>query len=174
MWQSDWDYECQNPRLRRLRCSVWEVSVTSQSKPGRKNGIWKIVISKIWIELMESRWSSSGKHFQVSLHWAFSKRCKKLWLNYSVNLSISKEGSSSCQCTTTLYGENEETQKNVRRILADSRSDVGHVWDLDQRRNGTELILINQMENGTRLLNEWCSTLQKAVILSFVPWKEEN
>ena len=26
-------------------------------------------------------------------------------------------------------------------------------WDLDQIRNGTELILINQMETGTRLLN---------------------
>ena len=29
----------------------------------------------------------------------------------SVNLSSSKEGSSSCQCTTTLKGENKETQK---------------------------------------------------------------
>ena len=28
----------------------------------------------------------------------------------------SKEGSSSCQCTPTLYGENKETQKNVRKI----------------------------------------------------------
>ena len=66
-------------------------------------------------------------------------------------------------------------QNNVRRILsqlrnmfADSRSDVGHFWDLDQRRNGTELTVINQMENGTRLLNEWCSTLQNPVILYFV------
>ena len=78
-----------------------------------------------------------------------------------MNLSSSKIGSSSCQCTTTLYGENEETEKNVRQILlqlrlmfADSRSDVGHCWDLDQRRNGAELILKNQMEIGTRLLNE--------------------
>ena len=53
------------------RCSVWEVSVTNQSKLGRTtlNGIWKIGISKIWIELMESQ--------------------------------------SSCQCTTTLFVENE-------------------------------------------------------------------
>ena len=28
------------------------------------------------------------------------------------------------------------------------------IWDLDQRRNGTELILINQMEIGTKLLKE--------------------
>ena len=47
--------------------------------------------------------------------------------------------------------------KNVRRILlrlwimlADSRSDVGHFWDVDQRRNGTEPILVNQVENGTK------------------------
>ena len=98
--------------------------------------------------------------------------------------SSSKEGSSSCQCTTTLYEENEETQKNVRWILlqlrimlADSCSDVGHFWELDQRRKFTEIVLINQMETGTRLLNEGCSTLQKAVILYFVPpapWKEDN
>ena len=30
----------------------------------------------------------------------------------------------------------------------------GHFWDLDQRGNGTGLILTNPMENGTRLLNE--------------------
>ena len=61
---------------------------------------------------------------------------------------MSKTGSSSYQCTTTLYGENKETQKSVninqlwlRIMLADSRSDVGHFWDLYQRRNGTELLL---------------------------------
>ena len=41
-----------------------------------------------------------------------------------------------------------------RIMLADSCSDVGHFLDLDQRRNGTELFLMNQMETGTRLLNE--------------------
>ena len=35
---------------------------------------------------------------------------------------------------------------------ADSCSDVGHFWDLDQGRNGTELFLINLVETGTRLL----------------------
>ena len=30
---------------------------------------------------------------------------------------LSTEGSSSCQCATTLYGENKETQENVFRIL---------------------------------------------------------
>ena len=88
------------------------------------------------------------------------KRNKHLWQKYSVNLSNSKTGSSSCQCTTILCGEKKETQKNILRImlrlrimLADSCSDVGHVWCLDQRRIGTELTLINQMETGIRLLN---------------------
>ena len=50
-------------------------------------------------------------------------------------------------------------------------------WDMDQRRNGTELALINPTGPGTKLPNEWCSTLQKAVIQNFVPpapWKEES
>ena len=43
-------------------------------------------------------------------------------MNYSVNLSSSKVGSSSYHCTTTLYGENEETQKNVSLILLQLRN----------------------------------------------------
>ena len=71
------------------------------------------------------------------------------------------KGSSSSQCATTLYGENKETQKNVntlhrqlRIMLADSGTDIGQLWDLDQRRNGAELILKNQMETETRLMNK--------------------
>ena len=99
------------------RCSVCEVWVTNQSKPGRTklNVIWKIAISRIWIESMESRWTSSGKSFQDSLYWAFLKEIRKFMTELQCELeSSSKEGSSSCQCTTTLYEENEETQKNVR------------------------------------------------------------
>ena len=89
---------------------------------------------------------NKSNNSQDSPHWAFSKRFKKWWLIFFVNLSSSKEGSSSCQCTTTFYGENEETQQNVRRILlklrvilADSRSNVGHFGGLDQRRNVRDL-----------------------------------
>ena len=42
----------------------------------------------------------------------------------------------------------------LRIMLADSCLDVGHFGDLDQRRNGMVLILINQTEMGTRLLKE--------------------
>ena len=185
MWHSDRDYECQNLCLRRLSALTgkyqWPTSRSLEKQNQMVFGTRYLKdLNRTHWEPMEFEW----KYSQDSLQWASSKRFKNIWLNYSVSLSSSKEGSSSCKCTTTLYGENKETQKNDRRILlqlrimlADSRSDVGHFWDLDQRRNGTELILINQMENGTRLLNEWCSTLQKAVILSFVPpapWKESN
>ena len=76
-----------------------------------------------------------------------------------MNLSSSKAGSSSCQCTLTLYGENEETKKNVLRILfklqsmlEDSRRDIGGVGCLDPKRNGMEPILINRMGNRIKLM----------------------
>ena len=39
-----------------------------------------------------------------------------------MNQSNSKEGSSSCQCTMILNGENEETKKIVLRILSKLQS----------------------------------------------------
>ena len=58
----------------------------------------------------------------------------------------------------TLHGEETETQKRVFRILlklrsmlAGSLAVVGHSWDLDQKRNGTGPILMNQTEIGTEL-----------------------
>ena len=62
------------------RCSVWEVSVTNQSKPGRTrlNGIWKTRclkdLNRIDGEPMEFEW----KYSQDSLHSALSKRFKNL------------------------------------------------------------------------------------------------
>ena len=62
-------------------------------------------------------------------------------------------------------------------MLEDSREDTGHCQGLDPRRNGTEPMSTNLMENWRKMLEAWCSTLPKAVILCFVPaapWKEEN
>ena len=84
-----------------------------------------------------------------------------------MNLSSSTTGSSSCQCTTTLCGEIQQTQKSVFRILiqlrsmlTDSLAVVGLSWDLDQKRIGTEPILTNQMEIGTELQKCWCSNTE--------------
>ena len=54
---------CWLTELFSLQLHVCEVSVLNQSKHGkaRLNGLWKHVISKIWIESTGSRWSSSGK-----------------------------------------------------------------------------------------------------------------
>ena len=130
------------PMSLQTRCSVWEVSMTNQSNPGRtkSNGIGKFAISKIWIELMESDWNSRGKYSQDSLHWASSKRFKKYdWI------TVWTWAWKHTKCETNSV--------TVRIVLADSRSHVGHFWDLDQKRIGMELVLVNQMENETRLLN---------------------
>ena len=167
------------------QCFVWEVSVTNHSKPWKAglNDFWKHVISKISIGSTGSRWSSSGNFPRISLHWEFSTKFKRWSLDHSVNQSNWKEGSSSCQCTMTLFEQDEEVKQIVLRILSgllsmleDSRKDIGRFWCLDPRRNGTEPMSTNRMENGRKLLKAWCSTLPKADILYFVPaapWKEE-
>ena len=75
-----------------------------------------------------------------------------------MNLSSSKTGSSSCQCTTTLRGEEKEIQKDVntihrqlRNMLVDSRAVMGLSWGLEQKRNGTEPTPSNPTDPGT----EW-------------------
>ena len=64
---------------------------------------------------------------------------------------------------------NEETCKSNAHEVADYArrflAVIGHLWDLDQKRSDTELILISLMEFGTKLLH--CSVLP-------VPLKEEN
>ena len=69
------------------------------------------------------------------------------------------KGSSSCQCTMTLIGENEGTKNIVLRLLSellrmheDSRKDIGRFWSLDPRRNGTEPTSTNWMEKRVKLL----------------------
>ena len=94
---------------------------------------------------------------------------KLWWLKWSVNLSNSKDELSSCQCVTTLYGKNKETEKLVLRILLwlqimleNSRKDIGRFLSQDQKRSGTELTHTNQMENGTMSLSSWWSISVKA------------
>ena len=75
-----------------------------------------------------------------------------------INKSKDQESQGNLSRNTTLHMKNQNPTEHV-----------GHFVELDQRRKFTEIVLINQMETGTRLLNEGCSTLQKAVILYFVP-----
>ena len=99
-----------------------------------KNGRWSyceledqdwMVFGKQSLKGYESnRWNADGvrveKYSQESQRWASSRRFKVWWETYSVNLSTSKTGSSSCQCTTTLHGEQKEVQKDVNIQFTDS------------------------------------------------------
>ena len=58
-------------------------------------------------EQMEFEWKNYPR---ISLHWEFSRRFKRL--------SSSKVGSSSCQCTTTLYGERGDTDKCIMNSVS--------------------------------------------------------
>ena len=70
------------------------------------------------------------KIFQGFTTLGILEEIQKMMTQKKVNLTSSPTGSSSCQCTTTLFGENEETQKNVFLILL-------HLF---RRRNGTDLL----------------------------------
>ena len=137
-----------------------------------------------WIESTRSRWSSSGKCSQdSSLHCTLWPRSRTWWLKYIVNLSNSQDGSSSCQCTTRLYGEKKETKICVLRIpnsyqnmQENSRTDIGRFSGLDQRRSGTELTRTNRMENWIVSLRTLCSTSVKVdtqYSVDPVLWNEE-
>ena len=75
----------------------------------------------------------------------------------SVNQSSSMTGSSSCQCSKTLYGEKKEMPRHVKIILvqlrimlADFLTVIGHSWDPDPKRKGTELSLRSLMGSGEK------------------------
>ena len=51
------------------------------------------IISKIWIELTDNLWNSSGRFSQDSLQWESSTRFNRRWENYSVNQRTSQAGS---------------------------------------------------------------------------------
>ena len=92
-------------------------------------------LNRIDGEVMEFEWKSS----QDSLHWEFSKLSKIV---------------TEVQCEPEQFKGNR-LHVNVQRqnvlwillqlriMLADSCSHGGHFWDLDQRRNCTELLLMN-------------------------------
>ena len=124
-WPRSWSLtrlQPQKPTSFLAQCHVWEVSVLNQSKAWESKIKWCLEsrsfgdLDRIDGEPMEFEW----KNHQDSPHWEFSTRFKRWWLNQSVNLSNSKEGSSSCQRTMTLIGENEETEKIVLPICSQS------------------------------------------------------
>ena len=138
----------------------------------------KTITWRMWIESMVCRRNSSGKYSPPGEDSKSNDR------PYSVNLSTSKTGSSSCQCTTTLHGEKKEMQKDVntihiqtRNMLVNSLAVIGLSRGLDQKRNVTELALTNPTDPGPELQRIWWLTSQISAIQYFVPpvpLREEN
>ena len=83
-----------------------------------------------------------------------------------MNLRISKTGSSSCQCTMTLYGKQKETKSNVNtihRIMpANCLAVIGLSWGLDQKKSGTEPTLTNQMGSWDRMAEEMVANFSRS------------
>ena len=138
-------------------------------------------LDRIDEEPMEVKWKIS----QDSLHWEFSLRFKRWWRNQSVNLSKSKEGSSSCQCSVTLYGENEETERIF--FIANSVKIRGYAWKFPQGRWSFLGPGCEKKRSGTHTDKpdgEWDRTAE-SMMLNFAEsghpvfrstsaWKEEN
>ena len=87
-------------------------NVTNQSKPERTktNELENRNLKDL------NRIAGEPMEFELKISPGFTtsgilEEIQKIWLNYSVNLSSSKEGSFSCQCTTTLYGREQGNRK---------------------------------------------------------------
>ena len=140
------------------QCCLWEVSVLNQSKHGkaRSNGFWKHFISKIWTGSTENKWNSSFPGFttlgildEIQKMMTESK-CepenftgKIIFMSMYNDIDWTKRGNKE-NCIANAHRE--------LRMLEDSREDIGHFLGLDRRRNGTELMSPNRMENGLKLL----------------------
>ena len=90
---------------------------------------------------MDNIRSSSGRFSQDSRQRPSSKKFRIRRANYSVIQRISKTGSSSCQCSTTVNGKQEEMKnyaKIIRKVLQNTLdifvAVIGTSWDLDQRK----------------------------------------
>ena len=136
------------------------MSVKIPSKLGRRRSIgFRIQFNvETWIESSESM-EFEWKISQDSPHCKSSPRFKA---KQSVNLSISKDESSSCQwCTMSLYGEKKETKTCVLRIPStwqnmqeDSRQVIGRfLARIGNKPNGewdnvVDIMMINFCESG--------------------------
>ncbi len=126
----------------------------------------EIEISKIWIESMESRSNSRGKYSQDSVPWTSSKTFKKLTEPQCELEQFKDRIIFMSMYNDIVWWEQRNTEKWEKSVTVANFTRRFRL-SVDQRRNGTELALINQTEIGTKLLNKWCSTLQKAVIQKF-------
>ena len=185
MWQGDWDYECQNLCLRRLGALSgkyrWPTSQSSEEQN-------QMVFGKSLSQRSESNWwrangicvdniprihyighpRRDSKVYRWIKVWTWAIQ-RKDHLHVNVQRHCNGERGNPEKCET-----NSATAANYARRFPRGRwSFVGP--GSEKKWYGT----CSDQPDGKcdRLLNEWCSILQQAVILSFMPpapWKEQN
>ena len=105
-------------------------------------------------ESMEKQLNSSGISFQDLRHCRFFRRSRMICRSGTLNVRNSQIGSSSCQCSTTLIGQEKETMRFVFRIQKKSGR---------SRRNSRRTHL---KESGIPWLRRWYSDSRKQVTQS--------
>ena len=156
--QSLSDHTCRNLHLLRLCAFVWGQWEMIRLQLGRRksNGSRRIITSKIWIESMVCRRSSSGTYSQDSRLWASSRRFKIWWKTNSVNLTSS---------TTCDY--------NSKTIADSARKFPRGRWSFlgpgSEKKWYGELTQINPTDPVTKLQNKWCWISRNPVTRYFVP-----
>ena len=117
-----------------------------------------------WRSGILSLWTMTNSHSWVRI----SHGVNKLVTNLKNNEQETKENAE--KCTSNSHGSCELYSQLSSWV-------IGYVWDQDQKRNGTEFILISLIEFETKLLRKWWLNSQKPPIRFFAlpaPLKEEN
>ena len=106
-------------------------------------------------EPMEFEWHVS----QDSPHCSSATKSKSSCLKWAIHQNW-KDGSSSCRCSMTSYGDLKTKNGNAMltptsflQMQEDSQQDTGHSSDLEQKRSGILFMLTDPKENGTESLN---------------------
>ena len=172
-WQSSPLIKQQESVYSPIPCCVWARRIYTQSPQThgkrRLSGLWVPLNIESWTKSVGSRWNSSEKLPRIH-YITDSRRDPEKW-STKCSVSNSQDGSSSCQCTMTLYGEKKETKNFVLRMpepwqdmQKDSHKDIGRFSGLAPKRNGTDQTRTSRVENGMMSLNTCCSTLAKGDI----------
>ena len=110
---------------------------------------------------MENGWSSSGTYSQNSQHFGLLKQIQECMKEQQCDPEQFKGRIIFMSVFNDIIRGEKENAENVEKMLtmlrimlADVLAVIGHSWDLDQKRNGAELILISLTEFGTKLLRK--------------------
>ena len=99
---------------------AWESCQIIQKRTEDGKVKWQIfncpLLVKNYWEEMENQLSSSGILSQDLHHCRFCRGSRIIWKNGTLNLKILEIGLSSCQCSTTLNGQEKETKGILRSL----------------------------------------------------------